>query len=395
MEKILYFERTEFDSRLATTKHEMAKRGLDILLLSEPPNVNYLTGYDSYTFYTPQMLIVALNRSEPIYVTRLVDRPSAQIFTYLAEENIRGFPDFYVNSTTSSAWAFIADVVKEVGGETARIGVELGGYYYSARTHADLVKALPNAEFLDADLLVNWIRIVKSPAELTLMRQAGRIADAMLTRAVEMAEPGVRECDLAAAVYHQQHSGLPEFGGSYDSSIPYFCVGDRARGPHSAWTDRPLPDSTQINIEVHGNRLRYQVHVSRTICIGKPTPEYTKFAEIQIEGLNAALETVRPGRACSEVFAAFSKVLAKHGIVKTERIGYSQGIGYPPAGSERTVSIREDEQTVLQPGMCLHLMPGLWLDNGTRSVAVTQPLEITQTGYAPLTTTPRVLVVKK
>lgn len=166
MERILYFERTEFGTRLAKVKAEMSRRGLNILLVSEPPNLNYLTGYDAYSFYTPQMGIVALDRNEPIFITRGMDTTSAKITTYLSDDSIRGFPDNYVNSPDLSPYDYVAGVVKEIGGEKATIGVEMGGYYYSARAHADLVKALPQASFADADLLINWIRLIKSSAEL-------------------------------------------------------------------------------------------------------------------------------------------------------------------------------------------------------------------------------------
>ncbi|APG14966.1 hydrolase [Bradyrhizobium japonicum] len=392
MEKMLNFERAEFDTRLAAVKREMAKRGIDILLVSEPPNQNYLTGYNAYSFYTPQMAVVALKHAEPIFITRGIDTTSAKLTTYLADENIRGIPDEYMNSTTLSAYDFMASVVQELGGEKAKIGVEMGGYYYSARAHADLVRALPLASFVDADLLVNWIRLIKSPAELSFMRQAGRVADAMVKRAVDVAEPGVRECDLAAAIYHQQISGTPEFGGSYDSSCLHFCVGERALAPHSTWSDKPLPASTTINFEVHGLRHRYQVNLSRTISIGKPSPAYQKFSEIAVEALNAGVESVRPGRTCSEVFDAFAKVLARHGIDKNERIGYPTGIGYPPSVAERTASLRKGDETVLQPGMCFHMMTGLWLDD--KSITITQPFAVTESGHEALTSTPRKLFVK-
>ncbi|WP_247477866.1 aminopeptidase P family N-terminal domain-containing protein [Bradyrhizobium sp. 169] len=74
MNQQLHFERAEFLTRLAAVMREMAKRGIDILLLSEPPNQNYLTGYDAYSFYTPQMVIVALNHDEPIWIGRFMDR---------------------------------------------------------------------------------------------------------------------------------------------------------------------------------------------------------------------------------------------------------------------------------------------------------------------------------
>ena len=68
MKKELHFERAEFAARLTAVKKAMAKRGIDILLLSEPPNQNYLTGYNAYSFYTPQMVIIALHHDEPIWI---------------------------------------------------------------------------------------------------------------------------------------------------------------------------------------------------------------------------------------------------------------------------------------------------------------------------------------
>ncbi|PJG50627.1 hydrolase [Bradyrhizobium forestalis] len=391
MKKELHFDRSEFAARVTAVKSEMGRRGIDILLLSEPANHNYLTGYNAYSFYTPQMVIVALNRDEPIWVGRFMDRVSASMTTYLAEDNIRAYSDRYVQSTLSP-YDFVAELVKELGGEKARIGVEMGGYYYSARAHADLVRALPFAQFVDADVLVNWIRIVKSPAEISIMRQAGQIADAMMKRAIDTIEPGVRECDIAAAVYHQMMSGTPEFGGAYTCSPPYLCIGERAIAPHAAWTDEPLPASTTINLELFGNRHRYQVNLSRSISVGKPPSGYQKLSEIVVEALNASLESVRPGRTCSDVAAVFRQTLARHGVEKEARLGYSIGVGFPPAVGERTASLRKGDVTVLRAGMVFHMMPGLWLDNV--GITITQSFAVTDAGHEPLTSTPRKLFGK-
>ncbi|MFO0995430.1 MAG: Xaa-Pro peptidase family protein [Alphaproteobacteria bacterium] len=392
MKKELHFERAEFAARLAAVKKEMARRGIDVLLLSEPSNQNYLTGYNAYSFYTPQLVIVAASHDEPIWVGRFMDRVSAVMTTYLAEDNLRGYPDRYVQSATLSPYDYMADIVKEVGGETSKIGVEMGGYYYSARAHADLVRALPRAQFVDADLLVNWIRIVKSRAELSIMRQAGRIADAMMKRAVDMIAPGVRECDIAAAVYHQMMAGTPEFGGSYTCAPPHLCVGERAIAPHAAWTDERLPASTTLNLELYGVRHRYQVNISRSIAVGKPSPAYQKLGEIAAEVLDAGLESVRPGRTCAEVAESFRQALARHGLEKEARLGYSIGVGFPPAVGERTASLRKGDETVLRPGMCFHMMPGLWLDDV--GITITQSFAVTENGHEALTATPRTLFVK-
>lgn len=391
MKKELHFERAEFAARVAAVKKEMAKRRIDILLLSEPPNQNYVTGYNAFSFYTPQMVIVALNHDEPIWVGRFMDRISALMTTYLADGNIRAYPDRYVQSTLSP-YDFVADVAKELGGEKAKIGVEMGGYYYSARAHADLVRALPLAEFVDADLLVNWIRIVKSPAEISIMRQAGRIADAMMQRTINTVEPGVRECDVAAAAYHQMISGTPEFGGSYSCSPPNICIGERVIAPHAHWTDEPLAPSTILNLELSGVRHRYQVVLSRTVSVGKPAPSYQKLAEVVVEALNATLESVKPGRTASEVEGVFRRTLALHGFEKEARLGYSIGVGFPPAVGERTASLRKGDETVLQTGMVFHMMPGLWLDNV--GITITQSFAVNDGGHEPLTSTPRKLFIK-
>ncbi|ESY12759.1 MULTISPECIES: Xaa-Pro peptidase family protein [unclassified Mesorhizobium] len=388
----LHFGLSEFQARLAAVKKEMTKRGLDILLLSEPPNQNYLTGYNAYSYYTPQMVIVAQDHEEPIWIGRFMDRVSASMTTYLTEENIRAYPDTYVQSTTLSAYAFMADVVKEVGGEKARIGVEMGGYYYPARAHADLTRALPYAEFVDADLLVGWLRLVKSRAEVAVMRQAGQLADVAMKRVIETVEAGVRECDIAAAIYHQQISGTAEFGGDYPCCPPDLCIGERSIAPHAAWTDDPLPSSTVVNLELSGCRHRYQVNLARTIVLGKPSPAFQDLSEIAVEALNVGLDAVRPGRTCSEVDSEFRKALARHGIEKESRIGYPTGIGFPPASGERTASIRKGDETVLQPGMVFHMMPGLWLDNV--GITITQSFAVSDTGFEPLTMTPRKLFVK-
>lgn len=392
MNRQLHFERAEFSARLTAVKKEMAKRGLDILLLSEPANQNYLTGYDAYSFYAPQMVMVALDRDEPVWMGRFMDAVSARMTTYLSEDNIRPYADKYVGSATLSAYQFMAEVVEELGGAKATIGVEMGGYYYSAKAHADFTKALPLARVVDADLLVNWIRTVMSPAEIAIMHQAGEIADATVQRAIEVVAPGVRECDIAAAIYHQQISGTAEFGGTYATAPPNLCIGQRAIAPHAAWTDERLPPSTTVNMELFGVRHRYQVHLSRTVSVGKPTPAYQKLSEVVVEALNVGLDSVRPGKTCEEVQAAFARALARHGYEKEARLGYPLGIGFPPSLQMRTASLRKGDTTVLQAGMCFHMMSGLWLDDV--GITITQPFVVTDNGQEPLTKTPRKLYVK-
>nr|WP_234893623.1 Xaa-Pro peptidase family protein [Agrobacterium vitis] len=383
---------SEFRSRLTAVKNEMARRGIDILLVSEPPNQNYLTGYDAYSFYTPQLVIVSLEREQPIWVGRPMDRVSASMTTYLDDVNIRTYPETHVHSSQYSAFEAMSDIVKEIGGEKARIGVEMGGYYYSGQAHVDFTRSLPQAQFVNADLLIGWIRLVKSRAEVNVMKQAGQIADAAMQRVTEFAASGIRECDLAAVIYQRQISGTADFGGSYPCCPPDLCIGRRSIAPHAAWTDEPIPEATVINLELSGCRHRYQVNLARTIVIGTPPPGFSELAKVALEGLEVALEAVKPGRTCSDVAHAFHQVLIRYGIDKASRIGYPTGVAYPPAVGERTASIRKGDVTVLQPGMVFHLMPGLWSEHA--GVTITQSVVVTDGGVEPLTNIPRELFLR-
>ena len=92
----------------------------------------------------------------------------------------------------------LAGLIREHAWDRAHIGVEMDDYYYTARWHEILTSNLPDAEFVDAFLLVNWVRLRKSDREIEYMMQAGKISAAAMQAAMEVAEPGVRQCDVIA-----------------------------------------------------------------------------------------------------------------------------------------------------------------------------------------------------
>jgi Xaa-Pro aminopeptidase len=388
----LHFTREEYERRVNLIKGRMAARGIDVLVITEPSNMYYATGYDAYSFYVVQAVLIALDSGMPLWTGRFMDATSATRTTYLPEEWIRPYPDYYVQSADRHPMQFIAALIEEKGWAKGVIGVEMGAYYYTARSHSELVAALPSARFRDAELLVNEVRLVKSEQELAYMRQAGVISERMMLRAVELAAPGVRECDVAGAVYEAQMRGTEEFGGLPSTSPPYLCCGNRVIEPHAAWSDAPLQIDSPINLELSGCRLRYHAPLSRTIYLGRPPQSYADLAARVVDGLEAALTAVKPGITGEEVEAVWRKTMARWGIEKEARLGYSIGIGYAPTWGERTASLRKGDRTVLQAGMAFHMMAGLWLH--ATGVTITQSFAVTPNGQEPLTALPRKLVVK-
>ena len=386
---MLLFDPDEYRARVARTKAAMAERGIDVLLVASPANQFWLTGYDGWSFYTPQMVVVALDRDEPVWIGRKMDAAGARFTAYLAPENVVPYPDDYVGSDTLHPMDFVADRLADMGLDRGRVGVEEDEYYYTAKWDRILRRRLTQAEIVDAFLLVNRCRMVKSEQELTYMRQAGRIAAAAQQAAREAAAPGVRQCDVMAEVYRVTTAGLPDAGGTFPCKPPNAMVGARCSAPHLSWTDDPLVPGEMFYIELGGIRHRYHSPLSRCLHLGPPPAELTRLAAVIAEGLEAVLSTVRAGVTCHDLAMAWQGVIRRHGVEKDSRIGYPVGIGFPPTWGELTASIREGDETVLEPGMTFHCIPAIWLEE--TGVVISETFAVTNTGADVFADCPREL----
>lgn len=386
------FDRSEFLNRVARTKREMERRGLDLLLIASPANQFYLTGYDGWSFYTPQMGIVSLDQEEPIWFGRKMDSVGAKFTAFMGPENIIPYADEYVGSSERHPMQYLAKILQERGWDKGRIGVEMEDYYYTARWHQILTSLLPNAEFVDAFLLVNRVRMTKSPQEIEFMMQAGAIGAMAMQAAYEKAAVGVRQSDVMAELYKVTIGGTPEFGGTFPCKPPNAMVNELCTAPHLSWTEEKLKDGDIFYIEQGGVRHRYHTPMSRCIYLGTPPAEMLRTVDIIKEGLEAVLDAVKPGILCQDLEAVWRKVIAKYGIEKDSRIGYPVGIGYPPTWGELTCSLRAGDETVMEENMTFHCIPALWLDKF--GLVVSESFVVTPEGAKTFSNYPRKLLVK-
>ena len=391
IEPNLNFTRAEFAERLRKTRVAMERAGLDLLVVSDPSNMNWLTGYDGWSFYVHQCVLVA-KEGEPVWFGRKQDAQGAIRTSYLRHDNIVGYADQYVQSTERHPMDYLSQVIGERGWGKAVIGVEMDNYYFSAAAFASLQRHLPNARFQDATALVNWQRAVKSAAELDYMRIAGRIVSAMHRRVVDRIEPGLRKNDLVAEILDVGTRGVDGFGGDYAAIVPLLPSGSDAAAPHLTWDDRPMKSGEGTFFEIAGCYRRYHCPLSRTVFLGKPTQAFIDAEKATLEGMEAGLAAAKPGNTCEDIANAFFAVLKRYGIVKDNRTGYPIGLSYPPDWGERTMSLRPGDRTELKPGMTFHFMTGLWLED--MGLEITESIAITQTGVECLADVPRALVVK-
>jgi len=388
----LPFSRAEFTRRLEKVRAAMREQDIDVLFVEDPSNMAWLTGYDGWSFYVHQGVLV-FHDEDPIWWGRLQDANGAIRTVWMDDERVSGYPDFFVQSTVRHPMETLAAIIRMHGYEARRIGVELENYYFSAKAYLTLQAELPEAEFIDATALVNWQRAVKSEEEIVFMRRAARISEKVIDGILARIEPGMRKTDLVAEIYADAIRGTEDAWGDYPAIVPLLPSGSDAAAPHLTWDGRLIEKGSATFFEIAGCYRRYHAPFCRTVYLGKP-PQYLLDAEAAlVEGLEAGLDAARAGNTAADIAEALGAPLARAGIDRAARCGYPIGVSYPPDWGERTISLRPDDDTVLEPGMTFHFMPGLWMDDW--GLEITESILITENGPAEcLCNRPRALFVK-
>jgi ectoine hydrolase len=386
------FTDAEYEARIARTRAEMEKRGIDLMIISDPSNMNWISGYDGWTFYVHQAVLLPME-GEPVWWGRGIDGPGAARTVFMrSPDSVVPYDDTYVQNPQKHAMESLAALIVDRGWNTGWIGVEMDNYYYSAAAHQTLVNHLHEARFEDATGLVNWQRLVKSESELLYMRRAARIVERMHQVILDVAEPGMPKNKLVAEITKAGIEGADGQWGDYPAIVPMAPSGLDATAAHLTWDDRPMRAGESTFFEIAGVHRRYHCPQSRTLFFGAVPDLYRHAEEAVLEATEAGLSQCFPGARAEDVANAFNAALNKRGFEKDNRCGYAIGLSYPPDWGERTLSLRRGDMTELKPGMVIHFMPALWLEDG--GLEITEPVLITEHGPELLCSTPREIFVK-
>lgn len=380
------FSQQEFRQRTARLRQRMAERGIDALLVLNEPNMNYLTGYDGYSDYVPQLALVCQEEEDPWLILREMDVACATATSYLPHSRILGYPEKYIGSSQRTPWQPVGDLIRKRT-KSSRIGVEMTAKIYGLKAHAALGNSLDLSKSIDADGMISKLKLLKSPAELSYMEQAGKIVD----RAMKVGQLGItagaRECDVAAAIVHALCAGTPEFPGGPSRFSPTMPTGRPATAPHIKWSDGRYAMDCQTNFELGAFRHRYCCALSRTVFLGEPSARSRHVHQAVVDGFLAAFETMRPGVTCGDVERAFRRTFNPGGVRKESRIGYSIGLDWNDGGA----SLQDDDETVIQPYMTFHIIVGIWeKDDG---YVFSETVRVTENGAKSLSSVSRDLLV--
>ncbi len=372
----MLFSKEEYKERLKKVQKSMQEKGIEVLISQDTNNMNYLTGYDAWSFYYAQCVIVHVNAEEPLCFVRAQDAGGAYIKTYLKNENIIVYDEKYIHVWPIHPYDRLIEIIKERKWDNLSIGVEMDSHYFTAYSYEKLKNGLPNAKIIDCERLVNWVRLIKSDQEIKYMKIASQITQLGMKTAFESINPGVRQCDAVAKIYSTLISGTKEHGGDYSSIVPLIPTGKGTSASHLSWTDDKFVEGEASIIEISGVYKKYHCPMARTVLLGKPDQKKIDTMKRTREALQAGIDVTKPGNTADDVAQAFWKVLDKYGIEKKSRTGYSIGIGYPPDWGEHTLNIQKGDKTLLQKNVCFHMIAvmqfGEWGVESSESIRVTE-----------------------
>lgn len=353
------FPASEFESRVERVARSAREKNFDLLVVTDPRSICYLTGYDAHSYYVPQAVLLHVDTAEHVLVLRNMDVSCAEWLTHLSPEQLLGYDDKYV-SGYDHPMAFIGEAIRQRGWHTGRIAIGRDSYGLSPAGMAALQRILPGVDFADLGLLIEWVRTVKSPLELDAMRGAGKISDYAMSVAIDSIAPGVNEIEVAAKVQFALARGVEGIPSS-DVFYPFTGSGPRTAAPHLSWFDDVYRDGSPVMYELGGIHKGYAAGLSRTVFLGSPPDAYKRYAEVADMGLIKALENLKAGEPVNAVESAWSAATKPHGYDKKARIGYSLGIAQPGVGwIDDTISVTAEDTTILQPGMTIHMMLAAW-----------------------------------
>lgn len=361
----------EFKGRVARVQKLMAERQLDVLLITRPQNVYYLTGFRSLgTGLAAGMgqIHAALVPASgtPTLFMRALETKVAQKYCWTEVEPYRDYEDAY------------AAIAKRLPAGAKRVGIE-----YLEITALQLERfrrACPAVEIQDASMLVEKFRRVKSPQEQAYVREAARLANLGLRTAIEAVREEVRVSTVIAEATRAMYDV-----GQDDITWPPVLVWSGPDGGlmHDTSLEGVVKRGDLVTIEITGTCHLYAADAMGTICAGPPSPQIAKEYEVSVALHNAAQRALRAGATGDLVHAQCDNVFrdAGHGPYY-RRVGSAIGINSQPSLFFEGLSLLKGENTALEAGMTILVQPGV---DTPAMIIVASTNMITDTGYEEVT----------
>ncbi len=352
-DRMLPFAAEEYEARLAGLRDLMELHGIDACVFTSMHNIAYYSGFLYCSFGRPYGLVVTPTQS----VTISAGIDAGQPWRRSHGDNIT-----YTDWQRDNYWRAILSVT----GEGRVIGCEAD--------HLTLVQSEKLNGFLKpkrgVDISAGTMtqRMTKSQAELDLIRHGAAVADVGGFAIRDAVREGVRELDVAMAGRDAMELEIAKRfpDAEYRDTWVWFQSGINTDGAHNPVTSRKLQRGDILSLNTFPMISGYYTALERTMFVGEVDSASRRIWEINVAAHELGMSLLKPGASCADVTAQINTFFEEHQVLKYRTFGYGHSFGVLSHyyGREAGLELREDIDTILEPGMVISMEPMLTIPDG-------------------------------
>lgn len=350
----LPFSKSEYERRLSTLRKSMAERDVEVVLFTSMHNIAYYSGFLYCAFGRPYACVIT--QTECTTVSANID--ASQPWRRSVEDNV-----IYTDWKRDNYWR----AVKHLVGGAKHIGVE--GDHLTLAQHDKLKSFLEIDQIIDMAPIAMSHRMIKSSEEIALIKHGAAVADVGGFAIHAAIEEGAREIDIAMAGRNAMELEIAKRfpDAEYRDTWVWFQSGINTDGAHNPVTARQLQRGDILSLNTFPMISGYYTALERTLFVGQPDDASLSMWKANVAAHELGLSLIKPGATCSGICAEINGFFASKDLLQYRSFGYGHSFGVLSHyyGREAGLELREDIDTVLEPGMVVSMEPMIWVPEGT------------------------------
>lgn len=351
------FSAAEMERRLTALRKHMADDGLDAVVFTSYHNINYYSDFLYTAFGRPYALVVTQNGSTTVSANIDAGMPWRRTFG----ENV-----VYTDWRRDNFEYAVQQVLAKQGISKGRLGVE--NDHVNPDLLARITAVLPGMTPVDVSQATMRQRMIKSPEEIELIKHGARIGD-LGGEAIRAAiTEGVPEYEVAIA---GSNAMIREIARTFPhaelrDTWVWFQSGINTDGAHNWATSRQVQRGDILSLNCFPMIAGYYTALERTLFYGEPSPEHLRLWEVNVKVHRRGLELIKPGAVCKDIAAELNEIYEAENLLPNRTFGYGHSFGVLSHyyGREAGLELREDIDTVLEPGMVVSMEPMIMVPEG-------------------------------
>jgi Xaa-Pro aminopeptidase len=347
------------EGRMQRTSVAMSEAGLDAVLVWKDENVRFLSGLRAQIIQGKSALLngclLTVDGRIVLFLSGgEVDR-ARNVMTWIDE--IHAIPIMEARNLIAGTFDHvIAPVIGKLGLDRTKIGLDEVAFSQLE----EFRRTLPDVTLADGDVVMQSVRLIKTPDDIALMQEAAAVAEAVTEAAIQAVRPGVREFDLVAEAMH----ALYRLGGEMPHlATPFVASGEHMSPPNRFASDKIIREGDLVFIDIGAQANGHFSDIGRTVICGTPSRRQQEIYTAVYHALHAGTEAMRVGNTNDDVASAvvvegeargfgdnFLSLFIGHGI--------GMGSNEPPYVGE---SLQGADTVRLEAGMTMALEPLIWV----------------------------------